>query len=149
LRSRKERELDWTRLVSTLKKSAPYLGPKILTLFWCTGWAWNRQIIFRFTSIHGHACFILSIKKVWDTVRNDTCTCTWKTHIFFIFSPLYFSPITYDFTFHVHILCFHWDFFHFLFHAKCEVISRLSILLNSTFRPATSVGEIRYFQRFT
>jgi hypothetical protein len=29
------------------------------------------------------------------------------------------SPITYDFTFHIHILRFHWDFF--------LVISRLSI----------------------
>ena len=39
------------------------------------------------------------------------------------------SPITYDFTFHVHILRFHWDFFHFLFYAEYEVISRLPILL--------------------
>jgi hypothetical protein len=30
--------------------------------FWCTGWAWNCQIIFRFASIHGRACFILCIK---------------------------------------------------------------------------------------
>jgi hypothetical protein len=37
------------------------------------------------------------------------------------------SPITYDFTFHIHILRFHWDFF-FFFHAECLVISRLSIL---------------------
>ena len=26
--------------------------------------------------------------------------------------------ITYDFTFHVHIIRFHWDFFHFSFHAE-------------------------------
>jgi hypothetical protein len=45
--------------VSTLKKSSPtYLGPKISTLFWCTGWAWNRKIIFRFASIRDRACFI-------------------------------------------------------------------------------------------
>ena len=27
--------------------------------FWCIGWTWNCQIIFRFASIHGRACFIL------------------------------------------------------------------------------------------
>ena len=32
----------------------------ISTLFRCTGWAWNCQIIFRFASIHGRACFILN-----------------------------------------------------------------------------------------
>jgi hypothetical protein len=30
---------------------------KISTLFWCTEWAWNWQIIFRFATIHGRACF--------------------------------------------------------------------------------------------
>ena len=29
----------------------------ISTLFWCTEWAWNWQIIFRFASIHVRACF--------------------------------------------------------------------------------------------
>jgi hypothetical protein len=56
----KTREFDWTRLVSTLiKSSLTYLGPKISTLFWCTGWGWNQQIIFRFANILGCACFIL------------------------------------------------------------------------------------------
>jgi hypothetical protein len=32
--------------------------PKNLDTFWCTGWAWNCQIIFRFASIHGPACLI-------------------------------------------------------------------------------------------
>jgi hypothetical protein len=43
------------------KKSRPrYISAqKISTLFWCTGWAWNWQIIFRFASIHGRVCFIL------------------------------------------------------------------------------------------
>ena len=42
------------------KKSSPiYLGPKNLHTFWCTGWAWNCQIIFRCASIHGRAGFIL------------------------------------------------------------------------------------------
>jgi hypothetical protein len=52
---------DWMRLDSILKKSRPqYIpAPKISTLFWWTGWAWNWQIIFRFASIHGRACFIL------------------------------------------------------------------------------------------
>ena len=45
---------------SILDFSSPiYLGPKNLDTFWCTGWAWNWQIIFRFASIHGRACFIL------------------------------------------------------------------------------------------
>jgi hypothetical protein len=49
-----------TLWVRWAKKSSPtYLGPKISTLFWCTGWAWNQQIIFRFTSIHGRPCFVL------------------------------------------------------------------------------------------
>jgi hypothetical protein len=42
------------------KKSSPiYLDPKNLDTFWCTGWAWNCQIIFRCASIHGRAGFIL------------------------------------------------------------------------------------------
>jgi hypothetical protein len=43
------------------KKSRPWYisAQNISTLFWCTGWAWNWQIIFRFASIHGRACFIL------------------------------------------------------------------------------------------
>jgi hypothetical protein len=40
-----------------------YLGPKNLDTFWCTGWTWNCQIIFRFASIHGLACFILYIGR--------------------------------------------------------------------------------------
>jgi hypothetical protein len=42
---------------------------KISTLFWCTGWAWNWQIIFRFASIHGRACFILH-EICMEPVRN-------------------------------------------------------------------------------
>jgi hypothetical protein len=42
------------------KKSSPInLGPKNFDTFWCTGWAWNCQIIFRCASIHGRAGFIL------------------------------------------------------------------------------------------
>ena len=37
------------------KKSSPIN----LDTFWCTGWAWNCQIIFRCASIHGRAGFIL------------------------------------------------------------------------------------------
>jgi hypothetical protein len=47
------------RYISALKKSRlRYISAqKISTLFWCTEWAsWNRQIIFRFASIHGRAC---------------------------------------------------------------------------------------------
>ena len=80
------------RLDSALKKSSPvYLGPTNLDTFWCTGWAWNCQIIFRCASIHGRAGFILLIffnllnlfwhtdknfcfyteVNFWDFVRND------------------------------------------------------------------------------
>ena len=41
----------------TKVKSRYILAQKISTLFWCTEWAWNWQIIFRFASIHGRACF--------------------------------------------------------------------------------------------
>jgi len=85
LRSRKEREFDWTRLPWTLKKSSPtYLGPKISTLFWCTGWTWYRQIIFRFASIHGRACFIvfLAISDIWllnlQYISYINCTNNWN-----------------------------------------------------------------------
>jgi hypothetical protein len=39
-------------LLLDLKKSCPrYISAqKISTLFWCTGWAWNWQILFRFAS---------------------------------------------------------------------------------------------------
>jgi hypothetical protein len=47
------------RYISALNKSRPrYISAqKISTLFWCTEWACNWQIIFRFVSIHGHVCF--------------------------------------------------------------------------------------------
>ena len=47
------------RYISALKKSRPqYISAqKISTLFWCTEWAWNWQIIFRFANIHDRACF--------------------------------------------------------------------------------------------
>jgi hypothetical protein len=47
------------RYISALKKSRPrYVSAqRISTLFWCTEWAWNWQIIIRFASIHGRACF--------------------------------------------------------------------------------------------
>jgi hypothetical protein len=51
--------LNETRFGPKKKASPIYLGPKNLDTFWCAGWAWNCQIIFRFASIHGHACFIL------------------------------------------------------------------------------------------
>jgi hypothetical protein len=48
-----------TRFAPKNKSSPIYLGPKNLNTFWCTGWAWNCQIIFRCASIHGRAGFIL------------------------------------------------------------------------------------------
>jgi hypothetical protein len=72
LRFRKERQFDWMRLDSALKKkSSPiYLGPKYLDTFWFTGWAWNCQIIFRFATNHGRACFILYRMFKFDKKTN-------------------------------------------------------------------------------
>ena len=73
----KERQLDWMRLDSALKiRSSPiYLGPKNLDTFWCTGWAWNCQIIFRCASIHGRAGFILKLTTC-DGFYNKKKSCT-------------------------------------------------------------------------
>ena len=54
--------LNETRFGPKKKSSTIYLGPKNLDTFWCTGWAWNCQIIFRCASIHGRAGFILETK---------------------------------------------------------------------------------------
>jgi hypothetical protein len=44
--------------VINVKSRPRYISAhKISTLFWCTEWAWNWQMIFRFASIHGRACF--------------------------------------------------------------------------------------------
>jgi hypothetical protein len=44
--------------VINVKSRPRYISAqKISTLFWCTEWAWNWQIIFRFASIHGRARF--------------------------------------------------------------------------------------------
>jgi hypothetical protein len=51
--------LNETRFGPKNKSSPLYLGLKNLDTFWCTGWAWNCQIIFRCASIHGRAGFIL------------------------------------------------------------------------------------------
>ena len=57
------------RLDLALNKSRPqYISAqKILTL-WCTGWAWNCQIIFRCASIHGRAGFILLLTITITTI---------------------------------------------------------------------------------
>jgi hypothetical protein len=55
--------LNETRFGPKNKSSPIYLGPKNLDTFWCTGWAWNCQIIFRCVSIHGRAGFILFCKQ--------------------------------------------------------------------------------------
>ena len=55
--------LNETRFVPKRKSSPIYLGPKYLNTFWCTGWAWNCEIIFRCASIHGRAGFILYFKE--------------------------------------------------------------------------------------
>ena len=57
--------LNETRFGPKNKSSPIYLGPKNLDTFWCTGWAWNCQIIFRCASIHGRAGFILKLTNLW------------------------------------------------------------------------------------
>ena len=75
----------------------------------------------------------------------------WPLHCLYFFDLrllITTNPITYDFTFHAHILRCHWDFFIFYFmpNAKSYLVCPFCF---STFRPATSAGEIRYFQRLT
>jgi hypothetical protein len=60
--------LNETRFGPKNKSSPIYLGPKNLDTFWCTGWAWNCQIIFRCASIHGRAGFILDSKQTFLSV---------------------------------------------------------------------------------
>jgi hypothetical protein len=68
------------RLDSALKKSSPiYLGPKNLDTFWCTGWAWNCQIIFRCASIHGRAGFILCERQRALYGLKCVLTIFWQT----------------------------------------------------------------------
>ena len=58
--------LNETRFGPNKKSSPIYLGPKNIDTFWCTGWAWNCQIIFRCASIHGRAGFILIYLCIYD-----------------------------------------------------------------------------------
>jgi hypothetical protein len=43
--------LNETRFGPKKKLSPIYLGTRNLDTFWCTGWAWNCQIIFRFAKL--------------------------------------------------------------------------------------------------
>ena len=79
--------MNETRFGPKKMSSQKNVGPKNLDTFWCTGKAWNCQIIFRFASIHGRACFILcerqralyGIKCVlsifWQTWLGKSKTC--------------------------------------------------------------------------
>jgi hypothetical protein len=71
--------LNDTRFGPKKKLSPIYLGPKNLDTFWCTGWVWNCQIIFRFASIHGRACFILIIMKNWGRAGLKS---SWKLMLY-------------------------------------------------------------------
>jgi hypothetical protein len=71
--------LNETRFGPKKKSSPIYLGPKNLDTFWCTGWAWNCQMIFRCVSIHGCAGFIL------DSTITKSCTFY---HVCLFFSSL-------------------------------------------------------------
>ena len=43
----------------SMRETPAQMGRVNRYAFWCTGWTWNCQIIFRFASIHGRDCFIL------------------------------------------------------------------------------------------
>jgi hypothetical protein len=61
------------------KKSHPqYISAQKISTFWCTGWAWNCQIIFRCASIHGCAGFILSFCYYILQVRINSANVTGK-----------------------------------------------------------------------
>ena len=71
--------LNEIRFVPKNKSSPIYLGPKNLNTFWCTGWAWNCQIIFRCASIHGRANFVLNI-KIFTNSNQQTQTYKFTSH---------------------------------------------------------------------
>jgi hypothetical protein len=85
------------RYISALKKSRlRYISAqKISTLFWCTEWAsWNRQIIFRFASIHGRACL-----NRWKEHPYIVLQYTPKSTQKFIFSFIFFFFLFFFFLF--------------------------------------------------
>ena len=75
MRFRKERQLDWMRLLKKVVPAPIYLGPKNLDTFWWTGWVWNCQIIFRFASILGRSCFILINSYYTKNKHIHLCGC--------------------------------------------------------------------------
>ena len=62
---RNDNSNKWTtaRLNETIFGPKKRSSPINLDTFWCTGWVWNCQIIFRCANIHGRAGFILHILK--------------------------------------------------------------------------------------
>jgi hypothetical protein len=82
--------LNETRFGPKKKSSPIYLGPKNLDTFWCTGWAWNCQIIFRCTSNHGRAGFILVMWSISQVLVDRTQ----HPPLFpFLFSPPHFHGL--------------------------------------------------------
>ena len=91
------------------KKSHPRY---ISTLIWCTDEreiVWNWQIIFRFASIHGRACFILiiycSLKVKTFQEKNNWFVFTFLCYTLTIFLPLHWL---YVFLYWYHSVEFLW-----------------------------------------
>jgi hypothetical protein len=66
--------LNETRFGTNKKSSPIYLGPKNLDTFWCTGWVWNCQIIFRCVSIHAHGFRVSVVSDVRERVQDFRIT---------------------------------------------------------------------------
>jgi hypothetical protein len=90
--------LNETRFCLKNKSSPIYLGPKNLDTFWCTGWAWNCQIIFsldiRFRTfgfdviIQWRQNMCCVIFRVWVSHEGKYCT-KFLNHYSFICSKFY------------------------------------------------------------
>jgi hypothetical protein len=71
------------------KSSTIYLGPKNLDTFWCTGWAWNCQIIFRCAVpvCYNNIFIITYLLFVWPKVKYHM-TLVWPELGFLNWSPV-------------------------------------------------------------
>ena len=65
------------------------------------------------TLIVGLKLLITKGREQVPVIHVDVCMRTTQVN----------SPITYDFTFHVHILLFHWDFFIFYFMRRQQIVN--------------------------
>ena len=86
-------------------------------------------------SLNMYTCKVFWIERVYNTPVEgivDTVDLKSLQVSFFLLTPYHFfffvkvqerpSPITYDLSFHVHILHFHWDFFIFYYMRSVSLI---------------------------